>query len=155
MKMEASAGRAGIDVLWQSQPIVAEDPPKARRARAPLVLIVDDDEAVRDLLRICLKIEGYNVMTASDGLQALTLLRRRKPDLVVLDIYMPILDGWSVLEAIRTDESLKELPVIMLTIERSPASIIRSWKEGVDCFISKPFDPQDIIAIIRRILQTG
>jgi len=121
----------------------------------PLILVVDDDEAVRELLRICLMNEGYRVMTASDGLQALTLLRKRKPDLVVLDIYMPLLDGWSVLKVIRTDESLKKLPVILLTIERSPASIIRGWEEGADCFISKPFDPQDLIAIIRRVLQTG
>ncbi|MFA4015293.1 MAG: hypothetical protein RUDDFDWM_000373 [Candidatus Fervidibacterota bacterium] len=140
---------------WQFQPIVAEDPPKVRGVCEPLILVVDDDEAVRELLRICLMNEGYRVMTASDGLQALTLLRKRKPDLVVLDIYMPLLDGWSVLKVIRTDESLKKLPVILLTIERSPASIIRGWEEGADCFISKPFDPQDLIAIIRRVLQTG
>lgn len=119
----------------------------------PLILAVDDDYAVIELLRMCLEHEGFRVITARDGLQALAMLRRYKPDVVILDIYMPMLDGWGVLEVIRSDEHLRHLPVILLTVERSPKSILRGWEEGVDCFISKPFDPDDLIAIIKRALE--
>lgn len=118
-----------------------------------MILAVDDDYAVIELLRMCLEHEGFRVITARDGLQALALLRRYKPDVVILDIYMPMLDGWGVLEVIRSDERLRHLPVILLTVERSPMSILRGWEEGADCFISKPFDPDDLIAIIKRALE--
>ncbi|MFA4029805.1 MAG: hypothetical protein GDYSWBUE_001099 [Candidatus Fervidibacterota bacterium] len=123
------------------------------KSSQPLILAVDDDRAVIELLRVCLEHEGFKVITAMDGLQALMLLRRYNPDVVILDIYMPVLDGWGVLEVIRSDERFRDLPVILLTVERSPKSILRGWEEGIDCFISKPFDPDELIAIIKRALE--
>ncbi|MCS7252989.1 MAG: response regulator [Armatimonadota bacterium] len=138
---------------WHAYITGVEDAPSHPPIRKPLILVVDDDYAVEELLRMCLEHEGFKVITARDGLEALMLLRRHKPDVVILDIYMPVLDGWGVLEVIRSDENLRHLPVILLTVERSPHSIIRGWDEGIDCFISKPFDPADLIAIIKRTLE--
>lgn len=139
---------------WQSYALGAQDTSSYLTTHKPLILVVDDDYAIRELLRICLEREGFRVITAKDGLEGVLLFRRHNPDAIILDIYMPMLDGWGVLEVIRSDERGRNTPIILLTVESSPGSILRGWREGIDCFISKPFDPDDLIVVIKRALES-
>jgi two-component system alkaline phosphatase synthesis response regulator PhoP len=122
---------------------------------AKTVLVVDDDAAVVELLRANLEMSGYQVLVAYDGLEALDAIRAEMPDLVILDIQMPRLNGWDVLWDLRHDDATKRLPVIMLTILGDNKNVTRGWSEGVDCYISKPFDVEEVLAMVARLLEVS
>jgi len=103
------------------------------------VLVVDDDPAIRSLLRDTLEIEGYEVRTAGDGHAGLAEVAQRRPDCVVLDLMMPGLDGHGVLREIRAADG-DMLPVIMLTAAADDDHTWQAWAGGVSCFLAKPFD---------------
>jgi DNA-binding response OmpR family regulator len=122
---------------------------------AKTVLVVDDDVAIVSLLRANLEMSGYRVQVAYDGVEALEKIQAEMPDLVILDIQMPRLSGWEVLRDLRRHEKTAMLPVIMLTILGDSENITRGWSEGVDCYIPKPFDVDEVMAMIARLLEVS
>jgi class 3 adenylate cyclase len=119
--------------------------------RSGHVLVVDDDALNRRLLTATLAREGHRTTAATDGEEALAALRDEPPDLILLDIEMPGLDGIAVLERIKSDEALRHLPVIMISGVEDTASVVRCLEIGADDFLPKPFDP----AILRARLNAG
>ena len=114
------------------------------------VLIVEDDKNIADLLQMYLEKEGYAVTTAADGGQGLIKFRAIKPDLVLLDLMMPVMDGWSVCRAIRAES---QTPVIMLTAKGETDDKVAGLKSGADDYITKPFEMREVLARIEAVLR--
>ena len=115
------------------------------------VLIVDDEDAIRSGLVSALERAGFRVLEASDGQQALEVIETQKPDLIVLDILMPILDGRQVCRKLRQEENWT--PVLMLTQIEATGEKISSLEEGADDYLNKPFDSYELIARIKALLR--
>ena len=118
------------------------------------VLVVDDEADIRELVRINLEMEGHRVVLAADGAQALEAVRRESPDLVILDVMMPGIDGWEVLGAIKadSDEALAQTPVMMLTARTDDLDKIKGAIEGAVRYVTKPFGVGDLRAQVRDAL---
>ncbi len=116
------------------------------------VLVVDDEPNIRMTVRVALEREGYQVIEASQGREALAYVNEHRCDLVVLDVLMPEMTGWEVLKAIRENPRTKELPVIMLTKLDEDKHVAMGWQLGADYYISKPFDPRDVVNVANRLL---
>lgn len=116
------------------------------------ILLADDHPHILRLLQIPLLAEGHTVLTAQDGLEALRLVQAERPDVVVLDVMMPELDGLRVLSRIKNDPSLCEIPVVMLTARDLSEDQRLGLDLGADCYLCKPFDPRDVNTLIRRLL---
>ncbi len=114
------------------------------------VLIVEDDRNIAELLQMYLEKEGYAVTTAPDGGQGLTKFRSIQPDLVLLDVMMPVMDGWSVCKAIRADS---QVPIIMLTAKGETDDKVTGLKAGADDYITKPFEMKEVLARIESVLR--
>ncbi|EFH90918.1 response regulator transcription factor [Ktedonobacter racemifer] len=114
------------------------------------ILIVDDEPRIRDFVRMNLEMEHYRVIEASNGLEALDRLREHLPDLVVLDVMMPEMDGFETLKAIR---EVSTVPVVMLTVRQSEQDKIRGLDLGADDYIAKPFSPPELLSRIRALLR--
>lgn len=114
------------------------------------VLVVEDDKNIQELLQLYLEKEGYSVTVADDGGQGLAKFRAIKPDLVLLDVMMPVMDGWSVCKSIRADS---DTPVIMLTAKSDTDDKITGLKAGADDYITKPFEMREVLARIEAVLR--
>ena len=114
------------------------------------VLIVEDDRNIAELLQMYLEKEGYAVTGAADGGQGLTKYRAIKPDLVLLDVMMPVMDGWAVCKAIRAEGST---PVIMLTAKGETDDKVMGLKSGADDYVTKPFEMKELLARIEAVLR--
>ncbi len=114
------------------------------------VLVVDDEADIRGLVRELLERAGYRVSTANDGREALKLVYRERPDLVILDASMPVLDGWQTLERIR---DLSDVPVVMLTARAGELDKVRGLKAGADDYVTKPFGRQELLARVEAQLR--
>lgn len=119
----------------------------------PRVLVVDDDEAIRALLRFKLEERWYYVMEAADGEEALEIARSRQPDIILLDIEMPGLDGYQVLKQLKKDPELRPIPVILVTVRDQPRDIVLGLELGAVDHVSKPFDFNVLFARIRAHLR--
>lgn len=119
------------------------------------VLVVDDDPDLLMLCRLNLEAADYQVIEAPDGRTALELARREKPDLVVLDVMMPGLDGWEVLASLRADSETAELPVVLLTGRSHERDQLRGWQAGASGYVIKPFDPEDLLDAVETALAAG
>ena len=117
------------------------------------ILAVDDERHIVRLVQVNLERAGYVVVTAADGREALEKVEAEKPDLVILDVMMPYMDGFEVLQLLRKNQSTRDLPVIMLTAKAQDADVFRGWQSGVDCYLTKPFNPMELISFVRRILE--
>lgn len=117
------------------------------------ILVVDDDQILVRLIQVNLEAVGYRVLVAYNGLNGIETAREHHPDLVILDVRMPLLNGWDVLWTLRESGETKNIPVIMLTIETEDAQITRAWREGVDCYLCKPFDVDDLLLMAERVIQ--
>ncbi|HYA36041.1 MAG TPA: response regulator [Candidatus Binataceae bacterium] len=122
-------------------------------AEDPTVVVADDDRITVTLLTSMLRTCGINCVTASDGHAALELVRKLKPDALVLDISMPHMSGFEVLSAIRKDASVADTPVIMLTASQVESEIVRSFSEGADDYVTKPFHPNEMMARLKRLVR--
>jgi two-component system response regulator MtrA len=120
--------------------------------RVPVLLIADDDEDILMLVQLRLSRSGYEVVVARDGEEALQLAREKQPDLVVLDWMMPKASGLDVLRALRADESVASIPVVLLTARVSESDIQEGLDAGADDYIAKPFSPQELATRIQTIL---
>jgi len=116
----------------------------------PKLLAVDDEEDLQQLLKAMLERRGYEVLCASGGLQAIRLLYHERPDLVLLDVMMPGMDGWETLKRIR---EMSTVPVIMLTALGETPHIVQGLQTGADDYISKPFDREELTARIEALLR--
>jgi DNA-binding response OmpR family regulator len=114
------------------------------------ILIVDDEPRIRDFVRMNLEMEHYRVLEASNGLEALEQLREYLPDLIVLDVMMPEMDGFETLKAIR---EVSTVPVIMLTVRQSEQDRIHGLDLGADDYLAKPFSPRELLSRIRALLR--
>jgi CheY-like chemotaxis protein len=118
------------------------------------VLVVDDEPDVLLLCRVNLEFEGYEVVEAADGHQALERIREDTPDVVLLDVMMPDMDGWEVLGAIKGDPALKDIPVVMLTAKVQDQDQLRGWSQGAADYITKPFSPLALSQVLQDVLAT-
>jgi CheY-like chemotaxis protein len=119
------------------------------------VLVVDDDAVIRNLLEVNLQLEGYEVSLAIDGADALTQVAAAPPDLILLDVMMPGMDGWDVAKRLKDDEIAAAIPVVLLTARAMRADVQRGTDLGVEGYVTKPFDPDELLAVIDRLLGAG
>ncbi len=125
------------------------DTPKARKS----ILVVDDEPDVRMILEALLTQSGYSVSEARDGREALDILADRKFDLMILDLMMPRLSGEEVMEQLRLQERLKDMPVIMLTAKAQQKDVEKGYKEGASFYIVKPFSNTTIRELVSCLLE--
>jgi CheY-like chemotaxis protein len=115
------------------------------------VLVVDDDDVIRQLICVNLELEGFQVHTAVDGQDALDRVKTIQPHVVTLDIMMPRLDGWETATRLRADPETAEIRVILLSARAQEADLRRGDRIGVDAYLTKPFDPDELIDTVRRL----
>jgi two-component system alkaline phosphatase synthesis response regulator PhoP/two-component system response regulator VicR len=116
------------------------------------ILIADDDPTIIKLLQVNLEMEGYDVVCAFDGQDAVEKAEAQRPDLVLLDIMMPRMDGWAAREALAGIPELKDTPVIFLSARAQQADLRRGYEAGVAEYVTKPFDPTELLDIIEAVL---
>jgi diguanylate cyclase (GGDEF)-like protein len=117
------------------------------------ILIVDDDEAIRDYLAVTLELAGLEIVLARDGAQALELARRRRADLVLLDVMMPGMDGLTTLAHLQGDPRTRHLPVVLLSARSEREDAIAGLEAGADDYLTKPFEPDELLARVRAALR--
>ncbi len=118
----------------------------------PRILVVDDDPIVQQFVSSILVENGYEVFTASDGREALDMIRELKPDLVILDLIMPYRDGYEVLRLLQEKDETREIPVVILSAKSREEDIIRGLEAGAEDFMIKPFNALELVARARKIL---
>jgi diguanylate cyclase len=118
------------------------------------ILLVDDHPDIVRLLQRFIEGEGHRTRAAYDGEQALALIAEEKPDLVVLDVVMPKLDGYRVLNRIKMDPALADIIVVMLSVKDEANDMMLGLDIGADYYLGKPFKPEDVTKLIQRILET-
>lgn len=116
------------------------------------VLVVDDDPLVVKILRIPLEREGYDVSVASHGLEALKRVKEHPPDLIILDILMPLLDGFKVARLLKFDKRFKDIPIIVLTSRATEGERKMGEQVGANEFLFKPFRPPYVLEVVKRYL---
>ena len=121
------------------------------------VLLVDDDPVIMRLLEVNFEMEGYRVATATDGAQALERIYADRPDLVICDIMMPLVNGLEVVERLRQsdDDALRRLPVILLSAKAQASEVQKGLDVGADDYITKPFDPLELVERVQALLETS
>ena len=129
-------------------PAVSADQDEA--ARKPLVMAVDDSPTIRKLVSITLSREGFEVITASDGLEALQLLADHRPDIILSDVNMPRLDGYKLCRYIKKNKGFKDIPVVMLSGKDGPFDKLRGRMFGCGDYITKPFEASDLVEKVRQ-----
>jgi two-component system chemotaxis response regulator CheY len=116
------------------------------------VLVIEDSSSVRRLIEVCLRSLDLEISAAEDGLQGIEAIHANEPDVVVLDIGLPGLDGWEVLKRLRADEKTAHLKVLILTAHAQPEMADRAAKGGADGFMTKPFRPADLREQVEKLL---
>lgn len=125
--------------------------PGGKPKSGPLVLLVDDDEKVRELVRVNLEFEGYKVREAGSAEEGLSAIEEAKPDLVLLDVMMPQTDGWEMLRKIQEQYGAGAIPVVMFSGKVDEKALTRASTSGVQAFVGKPFDLQQLIDQTKQI----
>lgn len=116
------------------------------------ILVVDDEVDVRTLCRVNLEYEGYSVLEATDGREGVEMAKAHKPDLILLDLMMPEMDGWQVIEALKQRPDTMQIPVVLLTAKTDEASQLRGFQEGIIDYITKPFNPLVLSRYVEKAL---
>src|SRR5215831_18250554 len=136
---------ANICASIRSQAPIVNNPPR--------ILIVDDNEANRDILDARLKVHGYDLLQAVDGEEALKAARQHLPDLILLDVMMPKLDGFEVCRRLKGDASLPFMPIILVTAKTASTDVVAGLDAGADEYLAKPVDQQALVARVRSALR--
>jgi two-component system alkaline phosphatase synthesis response regulator PhoP len=118
------------------------------------ILAVDDEPVMVRLIQANLERNGHEVVTACDGKGALEKVETEHPDLIVLDVMMPDIDGFEVVQKLKQKPETREIPIVLLTAKSDDADKYRGWRSGCDCYLIKPLDPQELIATVDRIFKT-
>ena len=116
------------------------------------VLVIEDEPSISQLLRIVLENRGHEVLVADDGSRGLATATRRSPDAIILDVMMPFMDGFAVLEALRDDDRSVSIPVMMLSAIQKEAVEERCYRMGAQAFVRKPFDPDMLLGTLEEML---
>lgn len=116
------------------------------------LLVVEDDPGLLQAVAVCLRVEGYEVTTARNGMEAMTRLAEGLPDLVVSDIHMPKMDGYAFARQLRASHRTALIPVIFLTSKTETSDRIEGFQAGVDAYLAKPFEPDELVAVVSGIL---
>ena len=119
----------------------------------PKILIVEDNFDNLTLVRLLLEREGYQVVVALDGGKGLDLVRSEKPDLIALDLDMPVMDGWELMRKVKTDPDMQDIPIVVVTAHLMPGERSRVLKAGGAGYVSKPFKVRDLVNEIQKCLQ--
>lgn len=119
------------------------------------ILVVDDDRQIVRLVQSYLEQASYTVLSANDGATALRMIRSERPDLVVLDLMLPDMDGWAITRTVRADPQTATLPILMLTARVEDTDRIIGLELGADDYVTKPFNPREVVARVRAILRRG
>lgn len=117
------------------------------------VLVVEDDHVIRELLVVNLKMEGHEAVTAVDGAQALAAVEEQPPDVILLDMMLPGVDGWEVTARLKGDDGTRAIPIVALSARAMQADIERGTALGVDRYVTKPFDPIELMQLVGTLLQ--
>ena len=115
------------------------------------VLVVDDDDVIRQLITMNLELEGFEVATATDGQDCLDQVHEVHPAVITLDVMMPRLDGWATASRLRGDPRTAGIKVVLLSARAQEADLQRGTRLGVDAYLTKPFDPDDLVETVRRL----
>jgi len=118
----------------------------------PVILVVEDEKNILELVRFNLEREGYQVLTAQDGVKCLELARTQAPDLIVLDVMLPEIDGLEVCRELRHDDLTKSIPIIMLSARAEEFDRMLGLEMGADDYVTKPFSPRELSARIKARL---
>ncbi len=118
------------------------------------VLVVDDNKVIRQLIRVNLELEGFEVVTAADGAECLDVVHQVRPDLITLDVAMPRLDGLRTAARLRSDPRTRRLPLAIVSA-CSQYEVEAGLDVGVDAFLAKPFEPAELVALVRRLVESG
>ena len=118
----------------------------------PRILICDDDPVILRLLQVNLELEGYEVLLAHDGEEAYRVASKEVPDLIILDIMMPKMDGYQAVEALKENEDTAGVPVVFLSAKAQQSDIDRGLKHGVSDYVTKPFDPSELLEVVQRLI---
>ena len=116
------------------------------------MLVVDDDDVIRQLITVNLELEGFEVVTAVDGQDALDKVKDAHVQVVTLDVMMPRVDGWEAATRLRADPETAHIKVVLLSARAQEADLQRGEKIGVDAYLTKPFDPDELIETVRRLM---
>ncbi|MFE9458208.1 response regulator [Streptomyces californicus] len=114
------------------------------------MLVVDDNKVIRQLIRVNLELEGFEVVTAADGVECLDLVGRVRPDVITLDVVMPRLDGLETANRLRADPRTSHLPIAVISA-CTPYEVDAGVAAGVDAFLAKPFEPSELVRIVHRL----
>jgi CheY-like chemotaxis protein len=117
------------------------------------ILLVDDNSKIRIITRMMLEKTGHEVLEASSGEEGLKMLEKDTPDLILLDIMMPGMDGWEVCQKIKADEKYRDIPLVMLTVRASEEDMDKSMEYGADAHVNKPFDMEYLLDTVERQLK--
>lgn len=118
------------------------------------VLVVDDSEVIRQLIRVNLELEGFEVVTAADGAECLEIVYEVQPDVITLDVVMPRLDGLRTAARLRADARTAHFPIAIVSA-CTPVDLERGASVGVDAYIAKPFEPMELVALVRRLARSA
>lgn len=129
--------------------------PEAGGARPARVLVVDDSDTIRELITVNLELEGFEVVQASDGQEALDVVRDVAPDVVTLDVVMPRRDGFSTAAALRADPATAAIPIAIVSASAQEADLARGTDIGVDAYLTKPFEPAELVRVVRELAARG
>ena len=121
---------------------------------AKRILAVDDEKHILRLVQINLEKAGYDVVTASNGQEALDQVAKHHPDLVVMDVMMPVMDGLDALKKLKSEPETARIPVIMLTAKAQDADVYQGWQLGADLYLTKPFNPLELLTFVKRIFES-
>lgn len=117
------------------------------------ILVVDDDRAINELIKVNLKLAGYEIVQAFDGIQGFALAKQELPNLVILDVMMPNVDGYTVAQRIRQNDTTKDIPILMLTALSDIEDKGRGFAIGIDDYLVKPFDMEELKMRVKAILK--
>lgn len=117
------------------------------------VLIIDDNDSNRELCRICLEAKNFLVHIAINGKQGLEAIRQIKPDIVLLDIMMPVMNGFQVLEHLKADPSIQEIPVLVQSASTQTATVIKALEMGANDFLKKPFEVDELVIRVKKLIE--
>ena len=134
---------------------VAEEPEVVRSPRLGQVLVVEDEQDVAELLRYNLNRAGYDVMSAPNGADAVKMARDALPDVILLDVMVPQLNGWEVCRRLKSDPATQSIPIIMVTGRVEEGDKVLGFELGADDYVTKPFSPRELIARVRAVARRG
>ena len=116
------------------------------------ILAVDDEQAIVRLIEVSMGRQGHTVITASDGREAVAKAEAEHPDIILMDVMMPYVDGFEAIRLLKAKESTRDIPVILLTAKRHDADMLQGIESGAVSYLTKPFAPTELVALVEKIL---